>query len=93
MISKTITCNDPRGLHYRPAKALADLLADYDCTVRFKRGERIIDVRNVSMVLSLFMRCDDTIELETHGPDEKAASDAVQEFFETGYKKVTDSGE
>ena len=93
MISRTITCNDPRGLHYRPAKALAELLKSYDCTVRFKRGERIIDVRNVPMVLSLFMRCDDTIELETHGPDEKAAFDAVQEFFETGYKEMTESGE
>lgn len=75
------TITDPCGLHARPAGELVRLAQSHQSQVRMLRGERSCDVKSVLSLMGLGVRQGETVTVQTTGPDEAEAADAIQAFL------------
>lgn len=73
------TVRDPVGLHARPAARLARLAGGFDAEVSVNGA----DAGSVLEVMSLGVRCGDTVHLSATGPDAQDAVDALVDFLES----------
>ena len=77
MIKTDITISNKLGLHARAAAKLTKLAAGYPCEVWMSKGERRINAKSIMGVMMLAAGLGSTVDLETNGPDEQVAMEAV----------------
>jgi len=77
MIKTTVTISNKLGLHARASAKLTKLAGSHHCEVWMSRGERRINAKSIMGVMMLAAGIGSTVELETNGPDEQAAMDAI----------------
>jgi len=65
------------GLHARAAAKLTQLAAKYQCDVFMSRNTRKVNAKSIMGVMMLAAGRGSKIVLETDGPDEKEAMDAL----------------
>lgn len=63
------------GLHARPAAALVNAAKGYASEIRLRRGTRDVNAKSLVSIMSLGVRCGDSVQLSACGPD---AAEAVQ---------------
>ncbi len=77
MIKTTTTISNKLGLHARASAKLTKLAGSFQCEVWLSKGERRINAKSIMGVMMLAAGLGATVELETSGADEQAASDAL----------------
>ena len=65
------------GLHARASAKLTQLAGSYPCEVWMERNGRRINAKSIMGVMMLAAGKGSTVTLETDGPDEQAAMDAL----------------
>ena len=78
------TIKDPAGIHARPAGMLVKEVKNYDSKVTITRKEdgKSADVSRLMAVMSLAVKCGQTVEVAVEGGDEDASLQGMKAFFE-----------
>jgi phosphocarrier protein HPr len=87
MILKDYIIIDPHGMHARPATALLRLARHFKSEFSLKKDGNKIQMKSMLNILSLSLRCGDTISVISEGDDESQAVAAFDYFFNEEMKK------
>ena len=77
MIKATATISNKLGLHARASAKLTKLAGGFACEVWMSRGDRRINAKSIMGVMMLAAGIGSEVVIETDGPDEQAALDAI----------------
>ena len=77
MIKKNTTISNKLGLHARASAKLTKLAGAFPCEVWISRGERRVNAKSIMGVMMLAAGMGSTVEVETTGPDEQVAMNAL----------------
>ena len=77
MIKTTITISNKLGLHARASAKFTKLASGFQSDVFLSRKDRRVNAKSIMGVMMLAAGVGTEIEVETHGPDEQAAMDAL----------------
>ena len=77
MIKTTVTISNKLGLHARASAKLTKLAGSHQCEVWMSRGERRVNAKSIMGVMMLAAGIGTEVEVETNGPDEQQAMDAL----------------
>lgn len=77
MIKTTVTISNKLGLHARASAKLTKLAGSHQCEVWMSRGERRVNAKSIMGVMMLAAGIGTDVELETNGPDEQQAMEAL----------------
>lgn len=82
MIRHEITIINKLGLHARASAKLTKLAGSFPCEVWMSRGERRINAKSIMGVMMLAAGIGTEVVVETDGPEEQAAMDALLALIE-----------
>jgi phosphocarrier protein HPr len=82
MIKATTSINNKLGLHARASAKLTKLAGSFPCEVWIARGERRVNAKSIMGVMMLAAGKGTTVELDTDGPREQEAMDALLALIE-----------
>jgi phosphocarrier protein len=77
MIRSTVTISNKLGLHARASAKLTKLAGSFRSEVHMARNGRRINAKSIMGVMMLAAGMGTDVEIETDGPDEQAAMDAL----------------
>jgi len=77
MLTRETEIINKLGLHARASAKLTQLAGKYPCEVWMAKGPRRINAKSIMGVMMLAAGKGSTVTLETDGPDEQAAMDAL----------------
>ena len=77
MISSTLIISNKLGLHARASAKLTKLAGSFKCEVFMSRNSRRVNAKSIMGVMMLAAGLGSQVELETEGPDEQAAQQAI----------------
>ena len=77
MIQASLTISNKLGLHARASAKLTKLAGTFQSDVFLTRNDRRVNAKSIMGVMMLAAGLGSTVELETSGPDEQAAMDAL----------------
>lgn len=77
MIKTSANISNKLGLHARASAKLTRLAGSFPCEVWITRGERRVNAKSIMGVMMLAAGLGSTVEVETNGPQEQAAMDAL----------------
>jgi phosphocarrier protein len=69
------------GLHARASAKLTQLASSFSCEVWMQKGARRINAKSIMGVMMLAAGKGSTVVVETNGPDEQAALDALTQLI------------
>ncbi|MET3517339.1 phosphocarrier protein [Pseudacidovorax sp. 1753] len=72
-----MTISNKLGLHARASAKLTKLAGSFPCEVWIARGERRVNAKSIMGVMMLAAGLGATVELETDGPQEQEAMNAI----------------
>lgn len=82
MIKRSITISNKLGLHARASAKLTKLAGGFQCEVHMARGTRRVNAKSIMGVMMLAAGMGTEVEIETDGPDEQRAMDALVALIE-----------
>lgn len=74
---------DEIGIHARPAGLLVKEAKNFTSKATLVKGEKSADLTKLMAIMSLGVKCGDTITVQVEGEDEEAAVTALESFFQT----------
>ena len=77
MIKRNARISNKLGLHARASAKLTKLAAGFECDVHMSRNGRRINAKSIMGVMMLAAGLGTDVEIETDGPDEQQALDAI----------------
>ncbi len=77
MIKRSISISNKLGLHARASAKLTKLAGSFKCDVFMTRNARRVNAKSIMGVMMLAAGMGSEVEIETSGPDEQAAMDAL----------------
>ncbi len=77
MLKQEVTIINKLGLHARASSKLTQTAAQFDSEVWISRKDRRVNGKSIMGLMMLAAAQGSSIELETDGPDEQAAMDAI----------------
>ena len=77
MIKTTVTISNKLGLHARASAKLTKLAGGFKSDVFMSRNGRRVNAKSIMGVMMLAAGLGSEIEIETAGPDEQQALDAI----------------
>jgi phosphocarrier protein len=81
MQKRTITISNKLGLHARASAKLTQAASKFQSGVWLTRNGRRVNAKSIMGVMMLAAGIGTTVELETEGPDEAEAIDAIEGLF------------
>ena len=84
MVSKTLTINNPSGLHLRPPGVLSQTAMKFKSDITIECGEKKIAAKSVLNVMAAGIKCGTEVTLVCDGPDEEEAIKTLTEAIESG---------
>ncbi len=78
MIKTNINISNKLGLHARASAKLTKLAAGFESDVFMSRNGRRVNAKSIMGVMMLAAGMGTEVEIETTGPDEQAAMDALR---------------
>ena len=77
MIKTTVTISNKLGLHARASAKLTKLAGSFKSEVFMSRNGRRVNAKSIMGVMMLAAGLGSEVEIETTGPDEQQAIDAI----------------
>ena len=78
MAKFSYTIKDELGIHARPAGELVKEAKKYESKITITKEGRTVEATKLMAVMSLGVKCGQTIDVEVTGADEAAAADAIK---------------
>jgi phosphocarrier protein HPr len=69
------------GLHARASAKLTQVAGQFQCEIWLTRNSRRVNAKSIMGVMMLAASKGSTVSLETNGPDEEAAMDALSSLI------------
>jgi phosphocarrier protein HPr len=85
MIQTRILISNKLGLHARASAKLTKLAGGFQSDVHLSRNGRRVNAKSIMGVMMLAAGLGSEIEIETAGPDEQAAMDALRALIEAKF--------
>nr|WP_317378994.1 HPr family phosphocarrier protein [uncultured Faecalimonas sp.] len=82
MKSFEYTVKDEMGIHARPAGILAKEVKKYESKITITKEGKTVEASRLMAVMSLAVKCGQTVEVQVEGSDEEAAYEGMKAFFE-----------
>jgi phosphocarrier protein HPr len=82
MVKREIKVSNKLGLHARASAKLTQLASKYKSQVFLARNGRRVNAKSIMGVMMLAAGIGSTVELETDGPDEAEALEALAKLFD-----------
>ncbi len=82
MIKTNITISNKLGLHARASAKLTKLAGSFPCEVWMTRGERRVNAKSIMGVMMLAAGIGTEVSIETDGPQEQEAMDALRALID-----------
>lgn len=82
MKSFTYTVNDPLGIHARPAGLIAKLAKGFESVVVIEKDGKEAKASQLMKLMALAVKNGNTVTVKAEGPDEDAAIEAMNKFFQ-----------
>ncbi len=80
------TIKDELGIHARPAGMLAKQAKEYgDTVVTVTKGDTTVKASQLMKLMSMGVKCGDTVTVAADGPEEDKAIEELQKFFEENF--------
>ena len=76
------TIKDELGIHARPAGMLVKEAKKYQSKITITKEGKTAEASKLMAVMSLGVKCGQTVQIAVEGADEEAAAAGVQAFFE-----------
>lgn len=76
-----VTIKREDGFHARPASELVKIANKYKSNVFIKRNNRTVSAKSILNLMSLAIRCGETIGLIIDGEDEKVVLEEILKIF------------
>lgn len=76
------TIKDEMGIHARPAGMLAKEGKKYESKITITKEGRTVEASKLMALMSLAVKCGQTVEVQLEGSDEEAAYEGMKSFFE-----------
>ncbi len=76
------TIKDKLGIHARPAGMLVKVAKEYSSDITISKGDKKAGATKLMALMSLGIKCGDTIEVTVTGEDEVAAANGMKGFLE-----------
>ena len=73
---------DPEGIHARPAGMLVKEAKKYQSKITITKEGKTAEASKLMAVMSLGVKCGQTVQIVVEGPDEEEAATGIQAFFE-----------
>ena len=77
MLQRDTTIINKLGLHARASAKLTQLVGSFNSQVKMSRNGRQVDAKSIMGVMMLAAGIGSTVSIETDGPDEQEAMDAL----------------
>ena len=77
------TITDEVGIHARPAGMLAKTAKAFQSEIIIEKDGKTVNATKLMMLMSMGIKCGDTVTVTVTGEDEEVAADALQDFFST----------
>lgn len=78
MATRTITINDPVGIHARPAAQFAQAVTASGCTVTIaKEGGNAVPAGSILSIMGLGIKQGDTVVINVEGDNAEAVADSL----------------
>lgn len=74
--------NDEQGVHARPAGLLVKEAAKFPCEVTIEKEGKKVDAKRIFGLMSLGIKCGQTITLRTSGDQEDEAMEVLSKFLQ-----------
>ena len=81
MIAKKVVVKKETGLHARPGSEVVDLAMKFQSDINLKKGDKVINAKEVLEILSADINFNDEITIEANGVDEEEAVKALEEYI------------
>ena len=85
MIKSSITISNKLGLHARASAKLTKLAGSFRSEVHLSRAGRRINAKSIMGVMMLAAGLGSEVEIETDGPDEQEAMQALRELIDAKF--------
>ena len=82
MITSRVTISNKLGLHARASAKLTKLAGGFQCDVHLTRNGRRVNAKSIMGVMMLAAGMGAEVEVETDGPDESEAMQALRKLIE-----------
>jgi phosphocarrier protein len=82
VITSTIVISNKLGLHARASAKLTKLAGSFPCEVHLSRQSRRVNAKSIMGVMMLAAGAGTEIQIETDGPEEEAAMQALRAMIE-----------
>lgn len=81
MAEKTVTIQNPTGLHARPASLLVQQASKFSSTIKLIKDNKEVDAKSLLGVMSLAVRENDSVTVRAEGTDAEEAVEKVADFL------------
>jgi phosphocarrier protein HPr len=85
MITSSITISNKLGLHARASAKLTKLAATFASEIFLSRNGRRVNAKSIMGVMMLAAGLGATVDIETDGPDESQAMQALRELIDNKF--------
>lgn len=82
MKSFEYTIKDELGIHARPAGMLVKEAKKYQSKITITKEGKTAEASKLMAVMSLGVKCGQTVQIAVEGADEEAVAAGIQAFFE-----------
>lgn len=81
MVKFEYTIKDVLGIHARPAGLLAKEAKKYSSKILIGVGDKNVEATKLMAIMTLGIKCGQTLEITVEGDDEATAAKEIKEFF------------
>lgn len=74
---------DEIGIHARPAGMLVKEAKKFESTITITKAGKSAEAKKLMALMSLGVKCGETVEIKVEGQDEEQALEAMKTFFDT----------
>ncbi len=81
MKSFVYTIKDELGIHARPAGLLCAKAKEFESEIRISLGEKSVNLTKLMALMTMGIKCGDTVTVTASGNDEDKAVKELEKFF------------
>ena len=85
MVSFDYTIKEAMGLHARPAGILVKQIKPLPCNITITCGNRQADAKKMFALMSISVKCGETVTVTIDGETEEAVKTQLMLFFEENF--------
>jgi phosphocarrier protein len=87
MVERMVTIKNRAGIHARPAALIVQTSSKFGCKIWLEKGDERINAKSIMGIITLGAAFGTPIRIIADGPDEEAATSAIEALFEKRFEE------